>query len=348
MKKYLECIASGWDITVGKRYEVIREDDDDFVIIDDAKDDHIYTKEPDENGESYRDWFKLVEEAEDIENITVLTDELGLQREYHEVKRNANDGDTVIYKRSGRIAKCFSRPVVLPYETWTSTANGESDMYVLEPTDVIRINGERFREDDRKANVGERVIIVSNTTYHCFPIGSTATITKSPSNGLDRVRGDGEMGGWLDPENYRVLEPLGSAQQTQESEQAGVAALVRKSHEQQAQIDGLIETVANLARRVAEAETYLRVAREDIVLIEEGVSEDIRELKKEVGELRYGDSTEVMPEPVVDKPSTRDEIIEKAKADVAELSSRNHPPPRCSRWSVVFKRGRNIFHHSSM
>lgn len=102
--------------------------------------------------------------------------------------------------------------------------------------------------------------------------------------------------------------------------------------DQQATIDGLTETVANLARRLAKAETQLRVAREDIVLIEEGVSEDIRKLEAKVAELEQSSSTresrcgkgeqsnvcgaEYIP-PY--KPLTRDEIVEKAKADVAEL-----------------------------
>lgn len=268
---------------------------------------------------------EIVEEAEVIEpanaNVTVLKDELGLQREYREVKRNANVGERikVVEERYGlHIGGVYE--VKDSDHLWGGeyrdgtgvTLTNGSPLYhrkyvVLEKTDIVHVGGERFREVIRKPSIGERVVIVENTSHHYFLLGSTTIIQEL---GRYRVRGEDEQNGWMSPRDYRVLEPLAPAQQTQASEQ-------------QAQIDGLVETVANLARRLSKAETQLRVACEDIVLIEDGVSEELRKLTDRVAELERGQApTTKACEPVVSKTSARDEIIEKAKADVAELVER--------------------------
>lgn len=277
-------------------------------------------------------------------NVTVLTDEMGLQREYREVEREARVGERVVivevadyivrngadygYK-VGDVYEVVSldydgTPNIRPDGTEQSEIFLEHQEYrVLEPTEIVHVNGERFRMVDREAMGGERIVTLSKCTPY-FQSGDVGTVHRTYGyrgvyadfNGNNHVYEDGKW--YVSAEKYRVLEPLTPAQQAQVSEQ-------------QAQIDGLTETVANLARRLSEAETQLRVAREDIVLIEDGVSYDIAGLKKEVGELRHAYTPDVFPdepeaveEPVVSKTSTREEIIEKAKADVAELLSRNH------------------------
>lgn len=194
-------------------------------------------------------------------NVTVLKDELGLDREYREVEREACVGERVIIVNSvpygyygyvdGEIYEVLSlegdgTPNIVPKNP---EGDDEGEVYlehdeylVLEPTDIIRIDGERFRLVERVATVGER-----------------------------------------------VLEPLGSA-----PEQAGVSELVRKSREQQAQIDGLTETIANLARRLTELE--MRVA-----------------------ELVCGQAPKETPEPIINKALTRDAIVERAKAELSDL-----------------------------
>ncbi|MCY9577949.1 hypothetical protein [Paenibacillus alvei] len=254
-------------------------------------------------------------------NVTVLKDELGLQREYREVKRKASVGERVKYIWPG----CNSRiDVVTKVEDDGSVRipmyvdeGGDKCIgytlrayVVLEPTEIVHVNGERFREVKRKANVGERVALVNDGSvtllgrsryYHA---GNVAVVLKT---GIVDILADltcnekfyGEGSWYVLHEDYRVLEPLAPAQQ--------------------AQIDGLTETVANLARRLSEVEAQLRVDHEDIVLIDEGVGEDIRKLTARVTELERGQAPREACEPVVSKMSARDEIIEKAKADVAEL-----------------------------
>lgn len=271
-------------------------------------------------------------------NVTVLKDELGLGREYRKAERKANVGDLIAFDgHSLGLGITAEKAYVVTGEDcdgaeffdddgdkrWKAHIPGRS--YVLEPTDIVHVNGERFRMVDREAMGGERIVTLSKCTPY-FQSGDVGTVYRTYGsrgvyadfNGNNHVYEDGKW--YVSAEKYRVLEPLTPAQQAQVSEQ-------------QAQIDGLTETVANLARRLSEAETQLRVAREDIVLIEDGVSYDIAGLKKEVGELRHAYAPDVFPdepeaveEPVVSKTSTREEIIEKAKADVAELvdKMRNH------------------------
>lgn len=253
---------------------------------------------------------EIVEEAEGMEKITVLTDELGLDREYREVKRKAKVGDLLAFDGHANGITAKKAYVVIGGDQdgaefydddgdkrWEAHVPARS--CVLEPTDVVRIDGECFRMVERKANVGERVVVVDVVDdAHEFPPGSIGVVERISDLGYEVRVSNLYYKQTLIQEEYRVLvpvqalahEPLGSAPVAPPSivsEQAGVAKLVRKSHEQQAQIDGLTETVANLARRVAE--------------------------------LERGQAAKDAPEPVLQKALTRDQIIEKAKADVAEL-----------------------------
>ncbi|KAF6658894.1 hypothetical protein ACT3XG_14810 [Paenibacillus polymyxa] len=55
----MRCFKSGQYITAGKRYEIIGEVDGLFVFLDDDGDEHCWSIEPGEEGESYRDHFVL-------------------------------------------------------------------------------------------------------------------------------------------------------------------------------------------------------------------------------------------------------------------------------------------------
>ncbi|MCG7407718.1 hypothetical protein MH117_09805 [Paenibacillus sp. ACRRX] len=266
-----------------------------------------------------------------IGNVTVLKDELGLQREYREVKRKAEVGERIKTTDKSLIYDYSDRDVltITDSDRWNDgigvsagqAALFHSEYVVLEPTDIVRIKDERFCAVKRQADVGERVVVVnegresSGGRYYCK--GDFGNMTGfGISNGNIRVEfedsastcGNGNRA--VSPDDYVVLEPLAKASSTEQSSQPT---------EQQAQIDGLTETVANLARRLSKAETQLRVAREDIILIEEGVSEDIRKLEEIVAELEHIQVPKEVCEPVISKPLTRDGIIEQAKADVAEL-----------------------------
>ncbi|WP_018755175.1 hypothetical protein [Paenibacillus terrigena] len=244
------------------------------------------------------------------EKITVLADEKlgGVQREYREIKRDAKVGEFVkmydyIHGNAGDILKVRKVEYGIAQfegkrdghgsrQYMEGRRNGGHVYLVLEPTDIVRINGERFRMVERKASVGERVIVTENRTY--FRAGESFVVEKTEfaREAVGILNGDNVLRKY-----YRVLESL---EAVTEPVALTLSELTRKFNEQFTQINGLTETVANLARRLAEAETQLKVAREDIVLIEEGVSEDLT---------------------MVSGPS-RDEIVERTKGDVASLQAR--------------------------
>lgn len=101
------------------------------------------------------------------------------------------------------------------------------------------------------------------------------------------------------------------------------------------EVDGTANRMDALEKRIAELESQLRVAQEDIVLIEAGVTDDIKRLESDITDLRtaYAIQT-VTPDgqritclaeslrKAYGKEPTRDEIVAKAIADVAELKGR--------------------------
>ncbi|MCD9024345.1 hypothetical protein [Cohnella silvisoli] len=164
-----------------------------------------------------------------------------------------------------------------------------------------------YREVKRKARMGERVRIVGwgaeNHVYkYEYKNGDVATVMETGVSGYARIPSKNAVGfASLSESEYTVLEPV-----------EATAPLVQPTLDLAKQVAGLTDAVAKLTLQ-------LRVAREDIVLIEEGVSADIRKLEREVTELKRTISP---VNDAVDKPAalTRDQIVERAKADVAELA----------------------------
>ncbi|MCY9760397.1 hypothetical protein M5X06_12790 [Paenibacillus alvei] len=264
------------------------------------------------------------------EKVTVMKDELGLQREYREVRRKAKVGEKVrvfghtLHRLDGiHVVRETRSNGHIHFDGGGRLPGG---YVVLEPTDTILVKGERFREVERIADEGEHVVIVKESSDNRFKLGEIYEVVASNKfTYVKHPRGKNvdHGGAYVSSRNYRVLEPLTPAQQTQASEQSDVCELERKSNEQQAQIDGLTENVANLARRLSKAELTLHNVGLDVGLVEDGVSEELRTLTDRVAELERGQAPKAC-ESVVSKTSARDEIIEKAKTDVAELLSRNH------------------------
>jgi hypothetical protein len=81
------------------------------------------------------------------------------------------------------------------------------DFEDCEPVE-IRYNGERYRLESRKAEVGEKVVVVANTTYHELSIGDVAEITEQGN--ITRVC-TSKKNTWMTPDCYRVLVPVEEA-----------------------------------------------------------------------------------------------------------------------------------------
>ncbi|MCR8843107.1 hypothetical protein NQ117_05395 [Paenibacillus sp. SC116] len=278
---------------------------------------------------------------ENVTDITVLTDELGLQREYREVKRKAVEDERIkvtdrSHRLGGEVLTVIDADINWSADSGSECRDGtgvevESGdalfhrrYVVLEPTDIIRINGERFRLVERKATVGERIVITKKHWDDRFEVGKSYEVIESgPDVFVKHPEGTNHKhgGACVGYASYSVLEPLSSATPEQPTEE-----LTQDST--QSTIDGLVGTVANLARRLTEVETQLRMAREDVELLDEATSEEVGELRSKIAKLERKDCVrQLTPTPAdgcVYKPMTRDEIIEKAKADVAELVAENH------------------------
>ncbi|GGF88290.1 hypothetical protein [Paenibacillus abyssi] len=297
------------------------------------------------------------------ENVTVLRDETlgGIEREYREVKRKAAVGERIKWRGVDAVYEVVREPkrsyddclriIVSAFGDLIGTSahldRGDlayTDAYVvLEPTDIVRIDGKRLRMVERMANVGECIIITQDLFGEKLT-GVVRTVTENDGNGSVYT---GDM--WSDgskfnpyPDQYHVLEPVESDFKTWDKVKRELtsiptedialiewrADLERKADALAAQVDGLTDTVARLTTAMQRMNIQLRVAREDIVLIEEGVSEDIAELRTKITELKLG-STSLAAESVRKEPLTRDAsreaIIERAKRDIEALKCTHYP-----------------------
>ena len=286
--------------------------------------------------------------------IHVMRDESlgGTLREYREVKRKARVGELV--KATGDCGEFYSDGdigiVVKLDGDGDAWANFDStgrracagnhvrgEYVVLEPTDILVIDtpdgggkAARYRLVDRKAAVGERVIVVSDHMCHDIPPGEVGRIEHGDT--FDYENTTYYVGNDKEPDterDYRVLDPLPSADSTLLSDKpaedqaaANIVALTLKVTELESRLNAIYEWHKRAA-------VDLRAAREDIVLIEEGVSDDIKALEKRILALETGSAPSVVEigvtksaavkEAVPSPQQIRDEVVERAKADVSDL-----------------------------
>jgi hypothetical protein len=107
-----------------------------------------------------------------MSKVHVIKDENlgGVLREFVEVDRKAKDGDFAVFKTEHKGITPGK-----PYEITVTGGmiefyddNGEEhwwtipseELTIVEPTDIVHIDGQRYRMVERKAKVGERIIII--------------------------------------------------------------------------------------------------------------------------------------------------------------------------------------------
>lgn len=152
-------------------------------------------------------------------------------------------------------------------------------------------------EVKRKANVGERIkIVAAVVTFGDYRIGTEMVVEIADyKEGRGVFVEDYGVPGavrYVLHREYVVLEESAEATPT-------TAPSLTK------QLEGLTETVAKLALQLKEA-------REDIVLIEEGLRGELAELKRAI----TSDPVKIASK---SPELSRDSIVERAKADVADL-----------------------------
>ncbi len=179
--------------------------------------------------------------------VHVLVDESlgGIKREYVDVDRPAEVGDYVYVHKceecpeaSGKIGKCTedddfddgSVDVDIPstkYGDVTFLDAGSDTFTTLGPTDIVHIDGARYRMVERKAKVGDKVLINGHV---CEKANGIFIVDKVEQNGHIHYGQYGRR-----PYGYKVLIPLESTNDP----------------------DSIIDLIANLARRVTSLERQL-------------------------------------------------------------------------------------------
>ncbi|WP_157211775.1 hypothetical protein [Brevibacillus borstelensis] len=241
--------------------------------------------------------------------MTVLTDENGVQREYNVVEREANVGERIkIVDAAYTFGKYENGDVFVVDRVYNHDIaqgvevdavideDGNPDGYiswdeyvVIEPTSTVIVDGVRYREEKRKARVGERVLI-TNQSFAKFRNGTTGTVIGYgfSDNAMD-VRGDspatnGALTQHVKDYEYVVLTPKASATAWATST-PGWIVTVRLT----------LRTVGTAVADAVKAELH---KREDV----------------------HTTVARLMTQPKPKSPQElRDEIVERAKADVAEL-----------------------------
>ncbi|OJT54176.1 hypothetical protein [Bacillus licheniformis] len=215
------------------------------------------------------------------EKIHVLADASlgGIKREYVEVDRKAKVGDKIVIVDAilsfGKYHNGDIFDVATKRSASVRTACGkciyDEEYNVLEPTNIVHINGpdgtERYEMVDRKAEVGEKVII---TRSDDFPKGFVDFVKEFDEDYDDGscflakgVPGDVYLDG--ECEEYRVLVPV-------------------ESSEEEPQPSDPIDVIANLATRVAELERENKRIKEDLGWNEMGPGR-IAELRNTVSDI---------------------------------------------------------------
>ncbi|WP_432804025.1 hypothetical protein [Bacillus velezensis] len=164
-------------------------------------------------------------------NIHVLVDEKlgGIKREYVEVDREVENGDTVLVTKMDGKEVCQIDKVIdidfggdQSYETLQldRAINGEDlvnmlfdseDVIVLlEPTDIIHIDGRRYEMIDRKAKVGEKVMYVDESGESYGIVTEVLAVGAGVVDVAEYEEPSGAVIVGFSHDRYRVLVPVES------------------------------------------------------------------------------------------------------------------------------------------
>lgn len=227
--------------------------------------------------------------------IHVLTDETlgGIKREYVEVDREVENGDTVLVTKMDGKDVCQIDKVIdidfdgdQSYETLQldRAINGEDlvnmlfdseDVIVLlEPTDIVHIDDGRYEMMEREGEVGEKIIIVrpDGVIGDDYDTGRVGTVKSRHSAGDVSVETIGLVFG----DEYRVLVPLGKHKKTFENKNSAYKEVKNYIHNElgisiQDVQDMISIAVSNEVQKMSKSGKLDRIAGEKIEsLIAEG------------------------------------------------------------------------------
>jgi hypothetical protein len=191
-------------------------------------------------------------------NVHILPDENlgGVLREYIEVDRKAKDGDYVSTRFGIHIVSDYNHSEIVAGDLagYYSRVFKHGDYKTLEPTNIIRLREGRYRLVDRKAKVGEKVVVFDHSNENgngVFTVYDVYVV----NDAISYAGKDGRYYG-ASSKNYRVLEPVEPAEATDD---------VLTVDETEAS-KSVIDLLANLARRVTELErAYETLKRRQVI-----------------------------------------------------------------------------------
>ncbi|WP_412095034.1 hypothetical protein [Bacillus haynesii] len=191
------------------------------------------------------------------EKIHVLADESlgGIKREYVAVDRKAEVGEKIVIVDVILSFGTYHNGDVFDVATKRSASVGtacgkciyDEEYRVLELTNIVHIDGERYEMVDRKPEKGEKVICLDDTGGD-LTIGGMYTIDEiieEDGTGYGFIDDVGEERAFWDEAKYHVLVPV-------------------ESSEEEPQPSDPIDVIANLATRVAELERK-DAAKDDLI-----------------------------------------------------------------------------------
>jgi hypothetical protein len=211
----------------------------------------------------------------------VLPDESlgGVLREYIEVGRIPKDNDLIINYGNNRIYKTTvfaGSPAFYDVETnekYTGWAdiNGKLHYKTLEPTDIVHIDGVRYRLIDRKAKVGEKVLDL-------FDKKTPVKEIVKEFRGSVWYEYQDEEGTDIAPiqtHEYRILEPIEPTElvTAEEGDEKSIldllANLARRVTELERKLEREQEFRESLYRKISDMKDDIEMALDDIITLDE-------------------------------------------------------------------------------
>lgn len=207
-------------------------------------------------------------ETNAIASIHVLADETlgGIKREYVEVDRKAEVGEKIVIVEKADWDDWFGIGEIFTVDRTYHTEDGDvycddassvhnvnglihlSEYHVLEPTDIVHIDGpdgtERYELTDRKAEVGEKVMYVNESGESYGIVTEVIAVGAGVVDVVEYEEPSGAVVVGMSHDRYRVLVPVEA-----EADEPRPA--------------DLIDVVSNLAARVGRLHDEIDTAHKD-------------------------------------------------------------------------------------
>ncbi|APH50432.1 hypothetical protein BSF20_19235 [Bacillus amyloliquefaciens] len=258
--------------------------------------------------------------TETNDKIHVLDDETlgGIKREYVEVDRKAEVGEKIVIVEKDDLEEGYEngdvftvdrhRPGKSHVESDEARCGGNIDgfilreeYHVLEPTDIVHIDGRRYELTDRKAEVGEKIIHL----YEGESSGIAREVRKTDDEGVEVDPYEDEEGVWigLDHGYYRVLVPVEAA-------------------EEEPHPSDPIDVIASLAQEVAELKRTVSRITDNLGWDEMGpgrianLRNDVSDIKRDIASLE-----EQVDQNCAENEEAYDYLYEEMKRKVSDLET---------------------------